>query len=116
MDEQAKAAFAAATEVVKNTLTLSTALLALSVTYTKELNSKPSVTAVLVLEASWVLLFLAALLGVATLMAVTGTLAQSTPASGKSLYGSNIKLPMAVHFTCFLAGVALTAVFGMLSV
>lgn len=116
MDEQAKAAFAAATEVVKNTLTLSTALLALSVTYTKDLNSKPSSVAVLVLESSWVFLFLSALLGVATLMAITGSLAQRTPPSGTSLYDANIKLPMAVHFICFLVGIALTATFGMLSV
>lgn len=116
MDEQIKAAFSGATEVVKNTLSLSTALLGLSVTFTKDLNPKPTNFAVLVLESSWIFLFLSVLLGVVTLMAITGSLARTRPLSGNALYETNVRLPMGIHFVFFLAGVAGTAIFGMLSV
>lgn len=116
MDEQLKAAFGSATEVVKNTLSLSTALLALSVTFTKDLNPRPTNAAVLVLESSWVFLSASALLGVVALMAITGSLARTCPLTADALYANNIRLPMGAHLLCFLAGVAGTAWYGMLSV
>jgi hypothetical protein len=116
MNDQLKAAFGSATEVVKNTLSLSTALLALSVTFLKDLNKNPTAAAVHVLEYSWVFLTLAAVLGVVTLMAITGTLARSQSLTGGDLYKSNVRLPMTAHLICFLAGIACTAAFGMLSV
>lgn len=116
MDDQLKAAFASATDAVKGTLSLSTALLALSVTFMKDLNKHPTSAAVWTLEFSWIMLFVSAVLGVATLMAITGSLARTATLTGEALYSRNIRLPMTAHFLCFLTGVASTAAFGMLSV
>jgi hypothetical protein len=116
MNDQAKIAFGSATEVVKSTLSLSTALLSLSVTFLKDLNKHPTEVSVYVLESSWAFLTLAAVLGVVTLMAITGTLARNQSLTEEGIYGGNIRLPMAAHLFCFLAGIVLTAAFGMLSV
>lgn len=116
LNDQLKAAFASATDVVKGTLSLSTALLALSVTFMKDLNQHPTVAAVWTLEFSWCMLSVSAFLGVVTLMAITGTLANTKTLTGEALYARNIRWPMTAHFLCFFAGVATTAAFGMLSV
>jgi hypothetical protein len=42
MDDETKAAFASATETVKNTLTLASAILTVSVTFLKDVNKTPS--------------------------------------------------------------------------
>jgi hypothetical protein len=116
MDDRTKAAFASATEVVKNTLTLSTAVLTVSVTFAKDLNKNPTNFQAWVLEASWAALLLAVVCGVMTLMALTGTLAQVDEPLPSALYDKNIQRPMATALFAFLAGIALTAGYGMLSV
>ena len=116
MDDRTKAAFAGATEVVKNTLTLSTAVLTVSVGFAKDLNRTPTNFQAWVLEASWAALLLGVVGGVMTLMAITGTLARTEDPQAISLYCENIQRPMAIALFSFLAGIALTAAYGMLSV
>lgn len=116
MDDRTKAAFASATEVVKNTLTLSTAVLTVSVTFAKDLNKHPTNLQAWILEASWVALLLGVVCGVMTLMALTGTLAKAEELTHSALYDKNIQRPMTVALFAFLTGIALTALYGMLSV
>lgn len=116
MDDQVKAAFTSATETVKNTLTLSSAVLTVSVAFVKDINKDPTNLQVWVLEASWVFLFLAIVAGMVALMAITGTLAKSHSLTGDSLYSVNIQRPMAAALALFLLGLALTATYGMQSV
>jgi hypothetical protein len=116
MDDQLKAAFASATETVKNTLTLSSAILTVSVTFVKDINKAPTNFQVWILEASWVALFIAVLACIATLMAITGTLSKENPLTSAALYSSNVKTPMTTAVLAFLIGIGLTATYGMLSV
>ena len=116
MDDQIKAAFASATETVKNTLTLSTGVLTVSITFFKDINKSPTNLQVWILESSWVALFLAVVAGVATLMAITGTLARSSTLKADTIYQNNIRVPMTATIASFLAGIGLTAIYGMLSV
>lgn len=116
MEDQIKSAFTSATEVVKNTLTLSAAMLTLSIAFVKDLKAKPTNLEVWFLESSWVLLFLSVVFGIATLMAITGSLAKKYHISGDELYKNNIRIPMVLHFICFIAGIAAMGTFGMLSI
>lgn len=116
MDDKSKAAFTSATETVKNTLTLSSAILTVSVTFVKDINKSPTNIQVCILESSWVALLVAVAACVATLMAITGTLARASTADASALYRSNVRIPMSLAVWAFLAGIALTATYGMLSV
>jgi hypothetical protein len=116
MDDRAKAAFSTAVEVVKNVLTLSTGVLVLGMTFTKELSPNPTLTQVRILEASWCFLFLAMLFGVLTLMALTGTIGKTSQIAASSIYNRNIRIPMGIQFIFFLAGIALTVAYAMLAV
>ena len=116
MDDTTKAAFASATETVNNTLTLASAILTVSVTFLKDVNTHPSNLQTWTLEASWVCLLLSAVLSVVTLAAITGTLARTRPIEATALYNSNIARPMAAALFLFLLGLSLTAAFGISSV
>ncbi len=116
MDDETKAAFASATETVKNTLTLASAILTVSVTFLKDVNNTPSSLQTWTLEASWICLLLSAALSIITLSALTGTLARARPLDCKALYSVNIKRPMSAALILFLLGLFLTAAFGISSV
>lgn len=116
MNDQLKAAFASATETVKHTLTLASAILTVSVTFLKDVNKAPTSFQVWILEISWVSLLLAVLFGIATLAALTGTLARAERFDADILYQANIRAPMTLTFMCFLAGLTFTAWYGMASV
>jgi hypothetical protein len=116
MDDQTKAAFGSATETIKNVITLSSGILTVSITFLKDINKHPSSLEVWIIEASWVCLLLAAVSGVLTLAAITGTVARSKPLEATALYGANIARPMAACMFLFVVGLMLTAAYGMLSV
>jgi hypothetical protein len=116
MDDETKAAFASATETVKNTLTLASVILTVSVTFLKDVNKTPSNLQTWALEASWICLLLSAALSIITLSALTGTLARARPLDCKALYSVNIKRPMSAALILFLLGLFLTAAFGISSV
>ena len=116
MNDQAKAAFASATETVKNVLTLSSAILTISITFAKDINKHPTPCQVHVLETSWVFLLIGIIFCIHTLMAITGALATNDEPTGKLLYKANIGIPMGIAIISFLLGVIFTATFGMLSV
>lgn len=112
MDEQTKAAFSYATEVVKHLLTLATGVVALTITFTKDLNAKPTSAQVWLMESSWALLLLSIIFGLATMMALTGTIAKTTPLSASSIYGSNVRIPMGLQLLTFVLGMALAIGYG----
>lgn len=112
MDEQTKAAFSYATEVVKHLLTLATGVVALSITFTKDLNSKPTNAQVWLLEASWALLLVSIVFGLLTLMALTGTIAKTSPIAANAIYGNNVRFPMSAQLLFFVIGMGLTILYG----
>ena len=90
-------------------ITLSTGLLALSVTFTKEILKTISGARALALRFSWGIHMFSILGGVWTLMALTGTLMPrqvSTPSTPVE-FGSNVRIPAAGQVTLFLLGTLL---------
>jgi hypothetical protein len=112
-EELRKKAFDFASETTKQLITLSTALLALSITFWDKFQDGGSKT---VLVFCWVTLFTSVLFGIGTLMALTGTLEKSTEDGDEkaelSIYGSNVKRPSGLQILFFLIGLLLLAVYG----
>ena len=106
LDDRARLAFQFASDLAKQLITISTALIAFSVTFTKELVRKGTPTRYLFASLGAQLLSIVG--GVWTLMALTGTLmpvggyAQASAAA----FDSNIRLAATFQILLFLAGCA----------
>jgi hypothetical protein len=113
MDEHAKAAFASASDTSKQLITLATGLLALEITFAKDVIGKLDATAKCLVGVSWILLLLSVVAGVWTLLALTGSLSQSIAPAAGAISGSNVRIPATVQILLFLGGLILTVWFGM---
>lgn len=110
----------AAADTTKQIITLSTGIMALTITFAKEFKVGTGALSVpTTLQISWLAFFLAILFAVLTLMAVTGSLSQidcsadeKTRRELADCNASNIRLPAIAMVICFLAGLALTAIAG----
>lgn len=105
-----KKAFDFASQTTKQLITLSTGLIALSITF-KDNFQNGNETLLLV---CWILFFLSVVFGVATLMALTGTLEKCTTEENVelSIYGPNVKRPSVFQILFFLAGLGCLGVYG----
>jgi hypothetical protein len=83
MDERQKKAFDFAADLAKQLITLSTGLIALTITFWKDIVGGQHVTTPSWAYWSWYALVLSALCGVWVLMALTGELQPTTSSSGK---------------------------------
>jgi hypothetical protein len=106
-------AFDFAQDLVKQIITLSSAIIALSITFLTDFVSgdAPSGSRTL-MAVSWIFFILAVLFGIATLMAITGSLA----AERKSITDSNVRNPALVHVGSFLVGLILIVIAGWLAI
>lgn len=104
----------AAADTTKQIITLSTGIIALTVTFAKEF--KPANTDLTVpasLEYAWLFFGLCLLFGVWTLMAITGSLSQvDMDGQARDANTSNIRIPSVLMILCFLVGVTLTILAG----
>lgn len=112
-----KKAFDFASDTTKQLITLSTALIALSVTFKGNFNSEGHEIYLLL---CWVGLFISVLSGIGTLMALTGTLEKSTEEGENkiplSIYGKNVKRPSLSQILSFLFGLLFLAIYGYHSI
>lgn len=113
MNDQTKAAFASAAESSKQLLTLSTAILTLEVTFSKNILETPSLAAKILLGGSWVCLLASVACGVWTLLALTGSLGAQTPPTHSTINNTNIRVPAFGQVVLFVLGLLLTVFFGM---
>jgi hypothetical protein len=108
-----KKAFDFASDTTKQLITLSTALIALSITFKGNFNGGGNETLLLL---CWIFLFVSVLFGIGSLMALTGTLEKSTEeGEGKvplSIYGKNVKRPTLLQILFFLIGLLFLAIYG----
>jgi hypothetical protein len=112
MDERLKKAFELATEVHKQLITLATAIVAITVSFSKDIFAGQQ-GATDLLQWGWVLYLLSIMAGVWALLAITGTLARAAEANqAPVLYKSNIQFPAILQITLFLAGTGLLIAFG----
>jgi hypothetical protein len=105
-------AFTFAKELALQLITLSTGLLALTVTFTKEILKTVTKRNKSVLRIASIILFLSILCGVWTLMALTGTLMPVTPVAHGTPYqfGPNVRWPAAAQVILFCIGTILLVI------
>ena len=116
MNDQAKAAFSSAADTAKQLITLATGLLGLEIAFLKGLARQPSSLDAFILKSSWFLLSVSIAMGLAALMALTGSLAQENEPCQRSIYQSNVKRPMIAQIVSFFAGIVLSVVFAFRSI
>lgn len=113
MDEQAKAAFASASESSKLLITLATGLLGLEITFAKDIVVTLTHPGRVLLGISWALFLLTVVTGLWTQLALTGSLGGDTTPTAKAIFGSNVRIPAITQILFFLAGLGCTVAFGL---
>ncbi|MEM6484622.1 MAG: hypothetical protein AAF662_06515 [Pseudomonadota bacterium] len=110
MEKSAEKAFDLAAELVKQIIALSTGIIALTVTFAKDLFGVSEGEIPTTLTAAWISLFLAIVFGVWALMAFTGTLDPPERESGyaPTINGANCRLAVFLQIVVFLLGIGLT--------
>ena len=114
MDEQAKLAFELAGTWARELITLSTGILAVSITFTKDV-LKPQAGGVAWLGSAWVLYLLTILLGMGVLGGLTGALMPVTPPpAGTPLrFHSTIRVFASAQLISFVLGTVLIIIYGV---
>lgn len=113
MDDQAKAAFASASESSKLLITLATGLLALEITFAKDIVVTLSRTGRILVGVSWALFLLSVVAGLWTQFALTGSLGVATVPTATTIFNSNVRIPATAQILLFLAGLGCTVAFGL---
>lgn len=112
MDDQLKLAFEYASDLAKQLITLSTGVLAVSITFTKDILGGVPPRGVTALKVAWVLLLLSTLAGAWTLAALAGSLAP-IDGGGVAAIGWNVRYPAMAQELLFAAGVVFITGFGL---
>ena len=93
MEERTKLAFDFAAETTKQLITLSTGILALSVTFSKDVLQNVAGLGRWTLIIAWAIYLISITFGLSTLMALTGNLEPEPPAAGRTLSDASIRAP-----------------------
>ncbi len=115
MEESAKKAFDFAGDLTKQLITLSTGVIALTVSFLKGATDGVSNVAQVLLASAWGFYLLSIVFGIATLMALTGRLERHGDGEA-SIYSKSIRVFSGVQVGSFLVAIALTIAFGALAV
>ena len=112
MDKRIEKAFEFARESTKQIITLSTGIIALTITFGKDfaINVAPSARPLALW--SWGLFLLSVFFGLWTLLALTGTLEPIKSQTIPSIRGRNITIPSALQILTFFAGLVFTVIYG----
>lgn len=115
MEERIKKAFDFAADGTKQLITLSTGIVTLMITFSKDVLGGAPAGARILLIFAWVIYLLSITCGVWTLLALTGSLepAQTNQAPPASIRGRNVTLPSIVQILLFVLATALTVAFGI---
>lgn len=116
MNERTKTAFDFASETTKQLLTLSTAIVVLPITFSKDVIGSATDVMEAILLFSWVALLFSVLCGLWTLMALTGAIGQKDQAKDISIYDRNIANPAFLQVISFFFGLLLTIVFAAVAI
>jgi len=116
LNDAAAKAFDFAQDVTKQVLTLATAIIALTITFFKDFAGHSTYTVKVVMGASWIAYLVSVVLGLWTLMALTGTLEPLRPADARlSIQGTNVRLPALLQVMSFLVALILSVCAGILT-
>jgi hypothetical protein len=104
-------AFSFAQDTTKQVITLSTAIFTLTLTFLKDV--APRGTSTTLLQFGWGCYIGSVVLGVATLMALTGNIERPQSPDAHSIYSRNITFLYGCQVLLFFAGLGLTFAFGV---
>ena len=119
MTEQQKKAFDFASDVIKQLITLATGIIAITITFSKDIVGASMLTDSITIFISWGLFILSIICGILALLALTGTLDPLTPSDPPtvpSVNSNSIKLFSAIQILSFIAGLICTVVFGITAI
>lgn len=105
-----------AADVAKQLITLATGVIALTVTFTRDLVARASRWAMICLRTSWVFYSLSVLFGIISLMAITGELAPVDLATRDLVMEANVRIPAIMQISSFLVATAAVITFGFKAV
>jgi hypothetical protein len=118
LDESQKKAFDFAADISKQLITLSTGILAFTITFVKDSNGKENNYKV-ILIISWILYFLSIACGILTSMALTGNLdpipnkkTGEKPNPALTITSTNVTIWSKRQIFLFLAGIVLSSIYG----
>lgn len=95
--------FNSANDLAKQLITLSTGILALSITFIKDILKGDGHLVKWPLVFSWLLYFLSIVFGIWTMMAITGSIFEAVSSSSpQAMYGTNIQRPATLQILAFL--------------
>jgi hypothetical protein len=115
ISEQRKAAFDSASDVTKQLITLATGIIAISITFSKDIIGNTTAHRAF-LSASWIVYVVSIVFGVWTLLAITGELEPKTTLSrDPSIRQSNVTAPSAIQILMFLAATVLLVLYAVLT-
>src|SRR5947209_15737823 len=109
------AGFQSANELAKQLITLSTGILALSITFTKDILKNRDEVVTWPLKAACITYLLSVCFGIWTMMALTGMIFKVTgnPDAYKSVtYGASISIPAFLQILAFISGTILLIIYG----
>ena len=111
MDIQVQMAYEFASELSKQLITLATGVLALTITFTKDIVGRSSGRVPTTLLVSWLAFLVSIVCGVWHMSALTGSLenAAAGPLTG---IGDNARNPAAAQVSTFLVGLVFAIVYG----
>lgn len=120
MDIQAELAFQFANELTNQLITLSTAIIAFTTTFTRDVLKSVRTYLIWLLVAAWVMYLLSVICGILSSMALTGALASGVELSdlkntSGQWIGENARLLSACQIISFLIATVITIVFGTIS-
>lgn len=133
MEENVKKAFDFAADATKQLITLSTAIIALTITFSKDIIGAANIGNSYSIFTAWILFILSIVFGILTLLALTGTLqpmskkeatnksdTESTETESTtieiSINASNIRLLSVLQIISFIAALIFTVSFGFSSI
>jgi hypothetical protein len=109
LGDAAAKAFDFAQDVTKQVLTLSTGIIALTITFFKDFANHAPHVAEILMGWSWIAYLASVVLGLWTLMALTGTLQPLHPGNVRpSIERANVRLPALLQLVCFLIALILS--------
>jgi hypothetical protein len=116
MAELRTKAFDLIVDLTKQVITLSTALIALGVTFVKDFASTAPEDAQMWLALSWVAFLLSVVFGLLTLMACAGIIGRARDADSADPYKGNARAMGGLQLISFLVGLAMSIAAGFASV
>ena len=116
MESNVEKSFDFAADLSKQLITLASGIIAITVTFSKDIFTGAPVGVENWLIASWIVFFISILGGIWSLMALTGTLDPINKEVKISIQEANCRIPALFQIVLFLVGLSLTITYAIKAV